>query len=267
MDHVVGMMWNKDEADILPEIIHEALKRVDTLVIADDGSTDNSWNIIQSFAVAHPEIEHLRQEPNKNDKGQRQALLDEIRRRYKPETTLVQLIESDIMILDTDIKQAWANRSDNVKMKWVALNAVRQGAGPWSWQGEDTYPYWPRPIKEIMPFAHYMEEMTYTFRPFPELSYDQKRWRPWPNGFSKVSPDEQKMSEHTPLLAHYGYRGPTHVWEKYAKAGLRHPRYKEWNFATPQTTAETVNWFNGVWNKNVFPMSYRGWKGRKRGNN
>ena len=124
---IVGMFWNKGEGDILEEILLNALPHVDSMFIADDGSTDNSWDIIQSIAKAHPDkVEHIQQKPNPNDKAQRNALLNEIRRRYKPEDTWVQIMESDIMILDTDIKQAikdWA--IEDIAVEWQALNALR----------------------------------------------------------------------------------------------------------------------------------------------
>lgn len=264
-DHIVGMMWNKNEGDILEEIISEAVLNVDTLFIADDGSTDDSWDIIQRMKQAHKQIEHIQREPNKKDKAQRQSLLSKIQKRYRPEDTLVQIIESDIMLLETDIRKAFKERSNgDVALIWVALNAIRKGRG--GWEGFDTYPNWyGKSIKEVMPKAHYMEEMTYTFRPFKELNYTSAMsWRPWPQGFSKFSMKSGKdNSEYTPLLAHYGYRGPTHVHLKYSPKNRFHSRYKSWDFSTPQTVADTVYFFNGQWNSKGFPMTREGWKLRK----
>lgn len=261
-DHIVGMMWNKNEGDILEEIIWEALPHVDSLFIADDGSTDHSWDIIRSMQRQHAyKIEHIQRKPNKVDKAQRQSLLNQIRKRYKPNHTLVQIIESDIMILDTDIRKAFKERSrGGVMMNWVALNAARKGHG--SWEGADSFPHWPVSIKQVMPMGHYMEEMTYTFRPFPELHFRGGVWRPWPAGFSHFNlKKEEVTSDYTPLLAHYGYRGPTHVHLKYKGQKLR--RYPSWDFTSPETVADTVYYFNGVWNSNGFPMSRQGWKNRK----
>ncbi len=44
-----GMMLVKDEADILRECIEDALRWVDGLFIIDNGSTDGSWEIMQSM--------------------------------------------------------------------------------------------------------------------------------------------------------------------------------------------------------------------------
>jgi glycosyltransferase involved in cell wall biosynthesis len=119
------MMWNKNEGDILEEVILSALDHVDSLVIADDGSADNSWDVIQDLASRNPEIEHIQRSPSKGDPAQRQQLLDVIRDRYRAEDTWVQIIESDIMILDTDVKRAIRERHNNdTYVEWSLINGV-----------------------------------------------------------------------------------------------------------------------------------------------
>jgi glycosyltransferase involved in cell wall biosynthesis len=264
-EHIVGMMWNKNEGDILEEVIYSALDHVDSLVIADDGSTDNSWDIIQYFSKAHREkVEHIQQNPNKGDPAQRQQLLNVIRDRYKPEDTWVQIIESDIMILDTDIRLALKLRSNDVRMTWQLLNAS-PAPGQGKWDGIDEFPNWSKPIQDIMTHAHKLELMPYTFRPFKELWYsDSGPWRPWPKGFSKLSQAPEKRSnEYTPLLAHYGYRGPTHFYEKYKPMGKRHHRYPTWDLTSVESVKETVYFFNNTWARYAWPMSRYGWMNRK----
>ncbi len=262
--NVVGMMWNYNEGDVLEEIISEALPHVDSLFIADDESTDNSWDIIQSFQSSG-KLEYTRRQRNKRDKGQRQALLDEIKKRYKPEDTWVQIIESDIMILDTDVRDAIKKHAVNdMAVSWQAINGVR---APGTWEGFDTYPNWDRPIKEILPYGHRMEVMLYTFRPLPGLSYDQSRWRPWPQGWGKYG-DKAKVNRKrpdSPLLAHYGYRGPTHFYHKYKHMAERgHRKYKTWKLSSPKEVEDTVFFFNGHWNnEHKFPMSREGWSNRQ----
>jgi hypothetical protein len=46
---IYGAMLVKDEADILRECIQDALRWVDGLFILDNGSTDGSWEILQSM--------------------------------------------------------------------------------------------------------------------------------------------------------------------------------------------------------------------------
>jgi len=270
-DHLIGMLWNYDEADILEEILEDAILHVDSLFIADDESTDNSWEIIQSFQKKHPDkVEYTRHKRNPKDKGQRQALLTEIQKRYKPEDTFVQVIESDMMILDTDIRESLKTFAvHDIAMSWHALNAVRD---PGTWKEVDTFPNWEIPIKKLMPKAHWMEVMLYTFRPLPKIHFNPDVWRPWPRGFSHYVGDKpvktaNSKSLYTPLLAHYGYRGPTHFYRKFKKMGMGnyHSKYPSWILRSPETVDSTVSFFNGEWNGNNFEMSRGGWKSYRKG--
>ena len=262
VDTVVGMMWNRNEGDILEDTLTAALKKVDTLFIADDNSTDNSWDIIQAHSSEIEYMRNCREVPG--DVGSRQVLLNEIRKRYKPENTWVQIIESDIMILDTDIREAisgWA--VDDLGVTWQLLNAARK---PGTW-GEVSYPNWDKPIQEVMPYAHLVEYMLYTYRPLPGLTYTGDFWRPWPNGFAKYVKNfplkRGRKGLTSPLLAHYGFRGPVHFKKKYGNNKFR--KYPSWDLTSVETIEDTVYYFNGVWNGSLFDMSREGWRKFRKG--
>ena len=268
-NNIVGMMWNKNEGDILEEIILEFLPNINSLFIADDGSNDNSWNIIQSLSLRYKDkIEHIQQNPNPKDLAQRNSLLNEVRKRYKPENTWVQILDSDMMILDTNIKKALPlHNRDDVLMNWNLLNAARKVG---TWKEADTYPNWSKSIKEIMPYGHYIEKNTLTFRPLEKLEYDKDIWRPWPKGFayyvkpsSEESHTEESFSKTYPLIAHYGYRGPVHFYTKFLKrfkSGERKlSKYPTWNFTSSDSVENTVHYFNGTWNTNLFLMNRESW--------
>lgn len=254
MDTIVGLMFNRNEGDILEETITAVLPHVDSLFIADDGSTDNSWPIVQSMKGRSSKIEHIQRAPNPHDRGQKQALLNEIRRRYKPENTWVQVCESDIMILDTNVHDAIKryNRG-GVLVDWLLLNGVRK---PGAWGALDEYPKWNDSIKNILPYAHIMETMTYTFRPLPDIGFSSV-WRPWPSGFGRYlsNAKEPVMDRWRPLLMHYGYRGPTHFHLKYKSMGATHTKHKAWKLGSPQEVEQTVPFFSGEYNKHSFPAS------------
>ena len=270
--NIIGMMWNKNEGDILEEIVIDALPNITSLFFADDGSTDNSWETINSIKKRYSDkIEFIQRNPNRRDPGQRQALLDEIHKRYKPDVW-VQVIESDVMLLDSNVDDVIQNNSvDDIAVTWQVLNGVRK---PGTWKEIDTYPNWNKSVKEIMPLAHRTECMVYTFKNLPDLYYTEL-WRPWPSGFSHYSKnkiDIDRREENSPLLAHYGYRGPTHFYKKYAKMGKYHKRYRTWNLSSVESIEKTVPYFNGQWNRNAYLMSREGWtnwlraKRRTRGN-
>ena len=261
-DNIIGMLFNHNEGDILEEIIVDAAKHVDSLFIADDNSTDSSWDIIQSLKNCKIEyVRNTREDPR--DTGQRQSLLNEIRKRYKPENTWVQVIDADVRILDTNIREAIKDFSiDDVSMAWRMLNAVRF---PGTWKKADTYPNWDGSIFDIMPYGHILEDSLYTFRPLSKLEYNLDKWRPWPQGFSNYTNKQiLKISKKpgTPLLAHYGYRGPTHIYTKFSKRNkLKLEKYKSWDLSSVESIEKTVYYFNGQWNDpdQIFPMSRDGW--------
>lgn len=264
MDTIVGMMWNLNEADVLEETITAFLPHVDSLFIADDGSNDGSWDIIKSLKASTSKIEHIQQKPSpKVDKGQRNSLLNEIRRRYKPENTWVQTMESDMTIAPFIDLRDNLSRSTvlDMAMYWRTWNAIRDVG---SWYEVDTYPNWNEPVLKLMNKAHRLEDMMYTFRPLPDLFYGN-RWRPWPNGFARYMTGvirEDRWKPQPPVIVHYGHRGPTHFWEKYKHLGNFHPRYKNWDLRSVGSVELTVSYFNGDWNGKGFEISREGFRTR-----
>lgn len=245
MNSVVGMMFCRNEGDILEEILENCLHKVDSWFIADDGSTDSSWVIIQSFKSKYPDkIEYARNKrEDPKDTGQRQALLDEIRRRYKPENTWVQILDADMMIFETDVRKAIESYASlDIGVAWCMLNAARE---PGTWKGVDTFPDWKDSVTDIMPFGHKVEYLLYTFRPLPLLKYNLDVWRPWPQGFSQYVNDfdliRHSTKENTPLLAHYGYRGPTHFYRK--NKNKKFNKYPSWDCTSPELVEKTVYFF------------------------
>lgn len=262
---IVGMMWNKNEGDILEEIITNAVTKVDTLLIADDGSTDKSWEIIKSAKEKFDNIEHVQQKPNRGDKGQRESLLKEIKKRYKPEDIWVQIIESDMMISPfTDVHEKVKTHSvADVAMYWRGWNCIRDVG---TWHAVDTYPNWELPLTELMPRCHRMENMMYTFRPLPETTFAAGgAWRPWPSGLAKYIggiPKAEKYRSTPPVVMHYGHRGPTQFYEKYKNMGAHHSRYKNWKLGSVKEVEMTVSYFNGDWNAKGFIPTPQGFRNR-----
>ena len=60
MSTVAVVLCNYNHAKYLPDSlghICRQTRRADQIVVIDDGSTDDSWDIIQSFASDHPNLE------------------------------------------------------------------------------------------------------------------------------------------------------------------------------------------------------------------
>jgi hypothetical protein len=256
-DKIVGMMWNKNEEDILGFTIPKALEVVDFLVMADDMSTDNSFEVMQSFK-GHPKVLHVEQVLPGREK--KQVLLDVIKSKFDYEKTLIQVIESDVTILETDIRACWEIYSNNnVAMSWHMINAT----DPDMWVTEDgCYPTWEVPIDKKMSNGHWMENLShYTFRALPGVRFLPDS-RPRPKGFAQhFTGDRLQIRPDSPLLAHWGYRGPKHWYAKYSKGpGTLHSKHK-WRMGTVNEIKEDVLFFNGVWNVKAdqFPLSRAGW--------
>lgn len=249
------MMFNHNEGDILEQTIRDALKHVDELLVVDDRSTDNSWEIIKGYKSKLAYINryspaHAEYPP---EMWQRQHLLDKIKQMYGTKDTWVQIIESDIMILDTCVRTAISTSNSDIMVTWFMLNATRK-----SWDGYDNYPEWKTPIRQVMDYGYVFERTLYTFRPLPGIRYT-RAWRPFPQGFERYgitklhrldkNPSEKSSilrgSGKAPLLAHFSHRGPKH-------------------YACKKGDGKEDRWFGDQPMLNsgkceVFPLSRQGW--------
>ena len=257
-------MYCKNEIDILPYTLPEALKHVDSMFISDDGSIDGSWELIQYFKQKYPDkIEYIRQEPSEFDQGQRSALLIEIQKRYKAENTWVQVIESDVFLHTTDLRTLISTTCRNdISVDWCFMNATRR-----DWIGvHEFYPHWPEDIRVIMPLFHKMETLLYTYRPLPGLYFEQT-WRPAPKGFGVYYAQHEPYSRRrrsldtrgrTPLALHYGYRGPTHMLTKWNRRAVRPEsnvtRHGE-DYTSIETLMKTSPYLNGDFNRDWYRTS------------
>ena len=260
---IVGTMWNRDEGDILEETLLAARGHVDELLVVDNGSMDNSWDIIRKHKdklAYHRRIE---------SGNIRQHILKKAVKMFGHDIW-IQVCESDMMILDTDIRTAIEKSRYENFVVWTMVNATRK-----DWTSWDQWPNWSRPITEVMDYGYVFEQTMYTFRPLPGVNFTNA-WRPYPvNGWpsdSGIPPRlfrnlERKVSrakDNAPLLAHFNYRGPAH-FKKKARGSYRDQEAR-WlgHHAMFQNEEEELfhlsrkGWIEGR------PNAYR-WKWRKRG--
>lgn len=264
-EDIIGVMWCKNEGDLLKHTIPAALEKVDCLMIVDDDSTDDSWDVIKSF---DSKLEYAVRRADKIEGKTpprlfaRQHLLEETRRRFGYKNTWIQIIESDTILLDTDVKAAIKDYArGDVMVPWQMLNVVRR-----KWTDEYDLPRIPdnMPLHDYFDAAHLMEEMScYTFRPLPKIRYEV-RPTPWPRGFSnylpKNGPRRLKRADKNPLVFHYGLRSPTHYFHK--RKGYPGDKHAEWDVSSPESVRRTVPFYNGDWNDTCdtfSPISREGW--------
>lgn len=221
-DKIIGIMWNKNEGDILDETITKAIPIVDHLLVADDDSSDNSWDVIRSKKSELAHISRYSETPNKKyskSNWQRQSLLDKAVEMFGRDIW-IQVIESDLIAVGTDIREQLESRNHvhGIAMWWITLEAVRK-----EWREEDEkFPNWDKPIQEVMPWGHILEKAPYTWRPYPDIYFGEK-WSPFPRGLNKYGylsgewrVRRKYCKKDTPLWGHYNIRGRKHFNEKYA---------------------------------------------------
>lgn len=261
MSNIIGISWCKNEGDLLPYTLEAAIKQVDAMMIIDDNSTDNSWDIIQSFKG---KLEYCTRKCLTNSaEDSRNHMLNQVRARFGREDTWVQVIESDTIILQSDIRSCIDKFAvDDVAVHWNLLNACRRD---WS-KDWNVHPLvTPKlPPWEAYPDCHFMEMMTYTFRPLEKLEYTARR-TPWPQGFSHYTQRgyRKNKTDDSPLALHYGYRTPKFFYEKMKAMGRKKggSKYSKWRFGSAEEVRDTVDFFNGTWNNNdnVHVANREGW--------
>ena len=220
-DPIIGIMWNKNEADILDETITKALPLVDHLLISDDDSDDHSWDIIRSHksSLAYHARRSEQSEHVEADRWQRQHLLDKAVELYG-RNVWIQVIESDLIAIDVNLKEQLDNPANlhGIGLWWITLEAVRK-----EWTPEfEQYPNWDRSIQKIMPDCHILEKAPYTWRPYEGVEFGRK-WNPVPHGLDKHGPmmgGEWRVRRpickpDIPLWGHYNIRGRKHFNSKY----------------------------------------------------
>ena len=221
MDKIIGIMWNHNEGDILEETLTKALPLVDHLLVADDDSDDNSWDIIRSHSSELAYFNRYSESDKELAKShwQRQHLLNKAVQMFGRDIW-IQVIESDLIAIDTDVREQVETRTNlhGAGIWWCNLEAVRR-----EWRPEDEmYPNWDKPIQEVMPWCHILEKAAYTWRPYPDI-YFPERWQPHPCGLDKYGGLDgewhvrrKHVNETTPLWGHFNVRGRKHFEKKYA---------------------------------------------------
>lgn len=261
---IIGLMWNKDEGDILEETLLEARSHVDELLVADDRSTDESWEIMKKHK---DKLAHLHRMED-GDTFQRQYLLDKAVEMFGRDVW-IQVCESDMIVLDTDIREAIERSRHENFVIWFMVNATRK-----DWTGNDFYPNWPKPIKEIMNYGYVFEQTMYTFRPLPGVRFSS-RWRPYPvlgwddygvpkNIFRNLERKISRGKNSAPLLAHFNYRGPAHFKKKARSSYVgQEDRWLGHHPVLQNNDLELFPLSRAGW-KDGRPNTYR-WKWRRRG--
>jgi len=91
----------KDEADIIEQSLRHALGFCDAVVVLDNGSTDGSWEIVESLAHEHPgRLVPFGVDTRQFSDNMRHLMYDELRLQLGPDAWFMQLDAAEFLLDD-----------------------------------------------------------------------------------------------------------------------------------------------------------------------
>lgn len=209
---IVGMMSVRDEADLLPQVYPHIRNQVDLLYVYEDGSQDNTWNIVKDADYA------IRRVDDKNRpeiyRPNYHHLLERMKKDFGDEEVWVFITMGDRFFLNKYpaqiVREAQAEGCSAVE--GIQLDFLRHRVDPWTKENDP----WPdlSNIRSICRWFKFDERCTVAFKLHPQLSYLKSKY-PWPRNV----PDDMKvqyaaramnhqLSLEMPYLEHQGRRTP-----------------------------------------------------------
>ena len=217
---IIGTLDTRDDGDLLPEVLDQAKGMFDAVYAYDDGSIDNTNDILKN----HPVISKLwhRDEFSESERARyiqhrRGWLLEQVKKDfpYETEDTWVVRVEGDRFFLNQDPKEIVerAVRADMDSRCGVMMDFRRHRAD--GWEGADTWPNWHDSIRNIQRWFD-IDDLhdVVAFKVTDYIDYKGlTRPRPWPRG---TRPNDYRYKEFTKDMAFFEHHG------------RRSPRYYHW---------------------------------------
>jgi len=218
---IIGIMCVKDEADLLPQVYQHVRGLVDHIYAYDDGSQDNTWDLIKNSDYA------IRKVDDKNRQNIMRPhyhhLLQKIQKDFGKEEAWVVITMGDRFFLNKKPRQIVEEAKGFDCVEGLQLDFVRHRLDPWT-EENDPYPDLSN-IRQLCRWFRYDERMVIAFRLQPHLTYDKSKY-PWPRGLAngKVQYGAAEMKDMIslamPYVEHQGRRTPKAVLAR-LKSGAR----------------------------------------------
>jgi hypothetical protein len=214
---VIGIMCVRDEADLLPEVLEHLDGELDALYAYDDGSIDNTLNILWQSPVVNYIMTRKKDVDRLVIKRPHyHHLLEKIKKDYLncDEPVWVVITMGDRFFLNKKPRQIAeeAEAGGFTAVNGAQLDFLRHQSDPWT-EENDTFPKYPDSLRNLCKWFKWDENCIVAFKLTGGCSYMKARY-PWPKGcgdnvqYKMGDSDKEKLSPEMPFLEHQGRRSP-----------------------------------------------------------
>ena len=210
----IGLMCVRDEADLLPQVYLHVRGLVDHIYAYDDGSQDNTWDLIKDSDYAIRRVDDKKRPVM--DRPNYHHLLERLKKDFPREPVWVFITMGDRFFLNKTPQQIVEETGDHDVVGGVQLDFLRHRLDPWT-EENDTWPDMSN-IRHTCRWMKYDERCIVAFKLRPELTYVGSKY-PWPRGLANLkvqynspeAPLRDIIFKEMPFLEHQGRRSPKSV--------------------------------------------------------
>ncbi len=249
---IIGTLDTKDDGDILSEVLDQAKDMFDAVYAYDDGSIDNTNEILKS----HPVVSKLwhredfgELERKRYLQHRRGWLLEQVKKDfpYVTEDTWVVRLEGDRFFLNQEPAEI-VDRALHAELDsrcGVMLDFRRHRAEGWG--DADTWPNWHISIRELQRWFDVDDiHSVVAFKVIDYIDYKgMARPRPWPRGTRPNDFLYKTFNKDMAFFEHHGRRSPKYYhWT--LESGSRPLSQKQlknnpdFDYSTPESIAESM---------------------------
>jgi hypothetical protein len=249
---IIGTLDVKDDGDLLKEVLDHCAPLVDEIYAYDDGSQDDTLEILKSHhgvSKFYSKLQFSDEELSRYLQHRRGYLLEQVKKDfpYEKEDIWVVRLEGDRFFLNQDPREivARAVKAGHDSRSGVMLDFRRHRVE--GWEGVDTWPNWHESIRKIQTWCNIDDiHATVAFKVADYIGYENcKRPRPWPRGCRSNDLNRERLSKDMAFFEHHGRRGPKYCHWAYTSGSRPLSKCKSktdssWDFSTPETVYKTM---------------------------